>query len=219
MKKKILSLLLSATLIFSMFSLTAFAQETTKTEQCLENGLQEFYSRITLYDDYNMEIDSYDIYLAGNKASIKNITLFDNFKIDCVYNGNKVFIYPSGFPFIHFQVEDDFSNDSYDSSETNDFSDKLTFVKSYEQKINSTVYYVEEFNYEDPEFDYSSEIQKYCFLGDELKLIIQESEDQITHTEIVSTDVDDNVFELPFFSINLTPFFKIIAGIFDIIIF
>ena len=33
MKKKILSLLLSVTLVFSMFSLTAFAQETTKTEQ------------------------------------------------------------------------------------------------------------------------------------------------------------------------------------------
>lgn len=214
MKKKILSLLLSVTLIFSMFSLTAFAQETTKTEQWITKNSSAFHLHVTLHNSDYVETDSYDVYQKNNKVSIKNVTLFGNFKVDFIYNGDDAIFCPSGFPFIHFLVDDDFINLD-DTLESDDIGENTIFVKSYEQKINSTVYYIEEFIYEDPEIDDSEAVHKYCFLGDELKLVITKSKEQIIHTEIVSTDVNDNVFKLPFFSINLTPLFKMLQLIFS----
>lgn len=213
MKKKLLSLLLAATLVFSMFSFTAFAEETTRTEQWFEKGANEFCSRVTVCDVNYVITDSYDVYFKFNKMSVKNLTLFGNLKVNLVFDGEKTFFYPSGFPFIRFQIEGVFDADRGETFLTNDISDDLSFVKSYEQKINSTVYYVEEFVYMNPETDNSAEICKYCFLGDELKLVIAESEYNIIHTEIISNDVDDNVFKLPLFSINLTPIFKMIQNL------
>ena len=213
MKKKLISLFLSAVLILSAFSVTAFSQETTKTEQWFAKNSNEFQMLATLYDSDYVKTDSFDIYFKDNKISIKNVTLFGDFKVDFIYNGDEAVFCPSGFPFIRFSV-DDLMSDFDGALESVDIWENTVFVKSYEQKINSTVYYIEEFIYEDPEIDDSEVVHKYCFSGDELKLIITESEDRIYHTEIVSTDVSDSVFKLPIFSINLTPIFKMLQNIF-----
>lgn len=213
MKKKLLSLLLAATLVFSMFSFTAFAEEKTRTEQWLEKGLNEFCFHVTVCDTDYVITDSYNIYYKANKISFNNVTLFGNLKANVVFDGEKAFLYPSGFPFIHFQFEEDFEADQDENFVMTDILDDLSFIKNYEQKINSTVYYVEEFVYVDPEIDDSAEIYKFCFSGDELKLILTKSEYKITQNEIISNDVDDNVFKLPLFSINLTPIFRMIQNL------
>ena len=69
MKKKILSLILSATLIFSVFSLTAFAQEKTRAETWIENYTNEIHFKtITNFD--NEEI-VFEMYIKNNKLLLK----------------------------------------------------------------------------------------------------------------------------------------------------
>ncbi len=85
----------------------------------------------------------------------------------------------------------------------------LDFVKSYEVTEGDKTYYVEEF------IDANGNIGKYYFLGDELiflEVVVESGgETGTSRSEIVSYEVDDEIFEIPWYSINLYPLVMIVA--------
>ena len=209
MKKKILSLLLSATLIFSMFSLTAFAQETTKAQTWIENHAHEIHFK-TISNFDNSE-NVYEFYVKNDKMLIKNAPMENFINLDVLYDGESYYIYPSKFPFLHFMITDGTGyNPAQDIIPTS--LDGYYFIKSYTKTINSKEYYVEAFNDFEEYNGYSSLIE-FIFEDDELKFIASD-DDFDSRIEIISTQVDDSVFEPPFFSINLTAIFTIISRFF-----
>lgn len=211
MKKKILSLLLSATLIFSMFSLTAFAQETTKTEAWFEEHIQEIHYKVTTEFDNN--INEYEYYLKDSNFLIKNVPSTDlHANLNISYNGEICCIYLSKFPFIHVTIPVDSNNFSPLGDlplSFEDLFDTLYYIDSYTKTVNSKEYYVEAFSI-DKNLNEYSEVTEFYFEEDELKFVL----DNEYRMEFISTQIDDSVFEPPFFSINLTAIFTIISQIF-----
>lgn len=85
----------------------------------------------------------------------------------------------------------------------------LDFVKSYEVTEGDKTYYVEEF------LDKDGNVGKYYFLGDELvfleAIVESNGETGTTRTAIISYEVDDEIFEIPWYSINLYPLVMIVT--------
>ncbi len=85
----------------------------------------------------------------------------------------------------------------------------LDFVKSYEVTEGDATYYVEEF------VDVNDNICKYYFLGDELVFLDVDvesgGETATSRVVIISYEVDDEIFEIPWYSINLYPLVMIVA--------
>jgi hypothetical protein len=85
--------------------------------------------------------------------------------------------------------------------------DFLYHVDDYNETVNGTEYYVEEFN--DREYVTS----KFYYIDDELKILrvedVQKKTVQYTYFDEISFEVDDSVFDTPVFAINVTPIMKI----------
>ena len=82
----------------------------------------------------------------------------------------------------------------------------LQYVKSYNETLDGTEYYVEEYN--DREFVTS----KFYYIGDDLKVLKVEDAStnsiQYTYFESISFTVDDSVFAVPSAAIDATPILK-----------
>lgn len=194
--KKFLSVFFAIVLIFSAFSLNAFAAETTRIEEWGKEHFPpyELGAKVTINDETIQTFYIKDKMIAGNVPVSENINIDIIMKEDCTY------LYFKAFPYFHLKFEDvpeDYLNfDSIDLPEAS-FDGSGTVI------LNSEEYYVEQFIAED------GTIVRYFFDGNDLKYI--EAEDYVdgyyNHTiiEILTTEVDDEVFELPFFSINLAP--------------
>lgn len=209
MKKKILSLLLAATLVFSMFSFTAFAEETTRTEQWFEKHSDEFHFKATVDVD---EIIEYEVYVKNGKMKLGNMPSGDS-KVDMIYDGEKCIIYYSRFPFLHFEFSlDDFEADSFEDLLPMDTA--FTYVGSTTKTLDSKEYYVELITNDKIYDESTSVIYEYWFDGEDLAMITV-ADDPDMKLEIISTEIDDSEFELPFFSINLTPFLEFFLRIFS----
>ncbi len=80
------------------------------------------------------------------------------------------------------------------------------YLKSYEETVNGTKYYVEE--YDDREFVTS----KFYYIGDELKmLIVTDSSSgsvQYTYFDDISFSISDSMFEVPASAFDLSPLLK-----------
>lgn len=201
--KRIISIFLVALFVFGSFSINSFAQEATKTDLWFENEKAlEFSSDITVYAG-NFEIYSYEAYVKNSKMHFKNLPLGNNAKIDLIFDGDNLFFYFSKFPFFYFKID----NELLDLEEP-ELQEQMTLIWSGKQTIKSTEYYVEEFSCND------TETCKFCFSDDKLELIIFKNEFSETYSYISYEQIDDRVFELPFFSINLTPLYKLIEKLF-----
>lgn len=209
MKKKLLSLLLAATLVFSMFSFTAFAEEKTRTEQWFEKHSDEFHLKATMDFDETIE---YEVYTKNGKMKLENMPSGDS-KVDMIYDGEKCIIYYSRFPFLHFEFPlDDFEADSFDDLfPMTDIA--FTYVGSTTKMLGSKEYYVELITDDEIYDESTSVVYEYWFDGEEL-VMITDANDPDIKLEIISTEIDDSEFEPPFFSINLTPFFEFFLRIF-----
>lgn len=87
------------------------------------------------------------------------------------------------------------------------------FVKSYEETEGEIVYYVEEFANTIGE----NAVYKYYFIGDELDRIeLSELTNGNATIEVNSYGVDDSIFKVPWYSLNIT-FFVILLGLFKLI--
>ncbi|MBQ8014954.1 MAG: hypothetical protein IJ264_02070 [Clostridia bacterium] len=82
----------------------------------------------------------------------------------------------------------------------------IQYIKSYEETVDGTTYYVEEYN--DREFVTS----KFYYIGDELKMLeVTDSSTksvQYTYFEEITFDVDDSVFAVPKTAFDLSPLLK-----------
>ena len=198
-----------------MLSLTAFAQETTKTEAWFEEHLQEMHCKIT--SEINNNITEYEYYIKNDKFSLKNVPVAElNINLDASYNGESCFICPSAFPFIHFTipVEADVISPLGDLSLLiEEGLDSIYYIGSYTKTAGSKEYYVEAFS-DTENYDEYSTVSEFWFDGENLKFVLN-SADPDYRIDIISTQVDDSVFEPSLFSINLTPFFTLIAKIFS----
>lgn len=204
--RKILSVFLTAVvLVMSVFCVNAFAQEQTRMEKWTQNvDDYEFEAKIT--NKINDEKNVAKMYVKGKKiALISNLPLTDNMntKIKFIIKDGYVYILFPDFPFFHFKIEG--NEDMFQIPEIGE----LIYVKSYEKQNGSVTYYVEEFE------DENNNICKYYFFGDALVKIEAESIDEYNNhmssiMEIVSYEVNDSVFRVPFFSINIAPFLNII---------
>lgn len=221
--RKTISILLSMVIFaMSVFSTTAFAQEQTRLSQWLQNNsFDEIEANIYIEDEYG-ETKSH-IYLKGDKFSVTSeLPLFEEKEeMNLVYDGNNTYVIFTALPFFHLKIDEiDISITDYLNEMSSNFDS--TFVKGYEKSEGSKTYYVEEYSASFDSEDYSENgILKCYFEGNELVkseciFTDENGESVYSRMEYVSFDVDDSVFEIPWYSINILPLFKALLSLFDI---
>ncbi len=201
MKKFTSTVLTVIILIISVFSVNAFAQEQTRAEKWMQNfGNHELEIKATSY--YAGQKTVSKLYIKGkNIAAISTLPLSKHYtaEIKAVIKDGYSYLYLTSFPFLHIKVKtDDNIFQSINPIE-------LIYLKSYELQDGSTTYYVEEFTYKN-----SDALIKYYFVGDKLMRIESDGTDEYgdyssSVIEILSDNVDDSKFRVPFFSINISP--------------
>lgn len=220
--KKLFSLVLTfAILVVSVFSVNAFASETTKTEALLDKMNTSKEVSVTLRtgkggvygSDYGV---TNTIYVKDNELAYDLNNGFVTMRA-VVSNGKIVGFIPS-FPYFYLKTIAPFvtENGMWEaikgmSDITMDF---LYHVGNYTETVEGTAYYVEEFN--DREYVTS----KFYYIGDELKMLrvedVSKKTVQYTYFDNISFEVDDSVFDTPVFAIDLTPilllFFSSLLG-------
>ncbi len=213
--KKTLSIILSAILIISVFSLNAFAANT-KTETLLNklNTEKEVAVTLTAGDIplFGANSDATDtIYIKDKKAAYEYNAGFINVRL--VLDDDGIVAFLPIFPYIHVKL-DSKAIGSVDiwgliNDATNVTLGVLNFVKSYNEEVDGKTYYVEEFN------DRAQVTSKFYYDGDDLRILkvtdAKTGSVQYTYFEDISFDVDDNIFELPLISFDMTP---ILQGLF-----
>ena len=202
--KKFLSVILSVILILSAFSVCASGFDELKAEQMLKDGIS---MRITTRGEgYSSESTVY--YKDGKMAMEANVEGID-LKLIC--KNDTAYLYLLKLPFFHIKQE---------GLELPDFLSEIKnmevpeeeFSRTYQETVNGVTYKVDEYLTED------NEIVKYYYIGDELKIIDTSNGDfdnfSATKAEILSTKLDDSVFELPFFSLDISPILEFIMNLF-----
>ncbi len=208
MKKTLFSLIFALALAV-MFFVTASATETTKTEDWYNSSqasLNEYVMDIIVdADGFEMK---QTVYAKGGKAASE--TEINGSLIRIIADDKDIIIFSPELPFIHIKyrgmVED--LTLGLKLPETTEFS--LVFVESYEEIAGETVYYVEEFIDEEEET-----VSKYYFKGDELDRIEMSSPEDETALKMImdikSYEVDDSIFKIPWYSINIAFFVRILT--------
>ena len=213
--KKTLSIILSAILIISVFSLNAFAANT-KTETLINklNTEKEVAVTLTAGDIplFGANSDATDtIYIKDKKAAYEYNAGFINVRL--VLDDDGIVAFLPVFPYIHVKL-DSKAIGSIDiwgliNDATNVTLGVLNYVKSDNEDVEGKTYYVEEFN------DRAQVTSKFYYDGDDLRILkvtdAKTGSVQYTYFEDISFDVDDNIFELPLISFDMTP---ILQGLF-----
>lgn len=216
--KKTLALALAVLMMISIFSVGTLAVGT-KTEALFDAAEEKKELAVTFRTGMLPEFGS--SYSVVNTAYIKGDKIaydFDNgfIELRTVLQDDGLYSYLTTFPFIHMKTSD-LTLGNTDIWQTikglSDFTmDFLVFVRSYETTIDGTTYYVEEFS------DRGSVINSFFYVDDDLKVLkaqdFMKDTIQYTYFDNVSLSVDDSVFELPSFSLNLTVIMKFILSLF-----
>lgn len=210
--KKALSVFLTAViLITSVFSLSAFAADTPKTDTLL--GKLETEDEICVnFTSGQSTIFSFLGKNPTNKIAIKDNEIsyeIDNgfITIRVVANKLGVYAYIPSLPYFYVKL------DSYvlaftDVKEliakaTNLTQGFIQYVDSYNETVDEKEYYVEEYN--DREFVTS----KFYYNGDELKILKVENSVtksvQYTYFDGIEFEADDDLFDVPVLAIDVTP--------------
>ena len=200
--KKFLSVILSLILILSAFCITASAAYEPKAEAAIKNFDFEKGVQFEFHID---GIPTTTLYVKGDKiASEMNV---EGHNLKLILKGDSLYMYFTDFPFVYFEHKDSEMPELKDALGTLEFDAQFIEGSETVYKFETETYYVEKYATDD------GETIEYYFLGDELKLIKStDDENATTEIEIVSTEVDDDVFELPFFSFNITPIFELLTS-------
>lgn len=220
MKKFLKSIFFACIMALLIFSVSASANETTRLNKWatenfdLENGLSvKMYA--VLEDTGGSAVINQSAHIKGQKIAFTS--KINNIDVTFILHQDTLWLYSPKFPFVHIKTA--VEGFDYDEFFILDSSVEANFLQSYETTLNSRAYYVEEFIYINEDDEKS--IAKYYFDGDKLKFIdIHQNVDgyDVTYrTEILSTNVDDKVFEVPFLSINIYPIIVFFLNIFNII--
>ena len=205
--KKIISVILSAViLVMSAFSVNAFAQEQTRVEKWYENltDITE-YELIMKTKIGNMEADARCYCENGDIAIVTDIPLSDEKDIGIkaiAKDGCFYLTFPS-LPFLYLKYDLEETPISDVFSETVSYED-LTLINAGETNEYGTTYYLEEYSVDE------NVSVKYYFEGENLCFSVASEVDEEGNefeyiSKFVSFEVDDSVFEIPWYSINITP--------------
>ena len=215
--KKIISVSIAAILlVMSVFSVNAFAADTTKTEALLDklNTSKEVAvslkaGDIPLFSSNSNASDT--IYIKDDMAAYEYNAGFLNVRV--VLDDDEIIAFLPFFPYIHVKLESSAlgSVDIWGLIEdaTKVTMGVLAYVDTYEEEVGGVKYTVEEFN------DRAQVTSKFYYQGDDLKILKVEDKQtnsvQNTYFESISFDVDNSIFELPAISFDLTP---VLQGLF-----
>lgn len=212
--KKTIAVLLALILAFSAFGITTFAAGETKTDALFDKMEQSKEVTVSFrpgsLPEYGHAFDvTNTVYIKGDQVAYDIDNGFIHLRT-VARDGSLVSFMPS-FPFLHMKATnlsfigvDLWSIINGLSNFTMEF---LVFVKSYETTIDGVTYYVEDFS------DRGTVINSFYYVGDELKMLRVEDfaikAVQYTYFDEIRFSADDDVFELPLISFDVTPLFKI----------
>lgn len=213
MKKTLSVILATIILVMSVFSVNAFAAETTKTEALLAklNDSQEVAVTLGAGDIaiFGKDSDSKDIiYIKDDKAAYEYNAGFLSVRV--VLEDDEIIAFFPAFPYIHVKL-DTASIGSVDIWELIEKATDITmgilaYVDTYAETVDGKTYTVEEFN------DRAQVTSKFYYEGDHLKILKVEDKQyksvQYTYFDNIEFSVDDSIFELPLISFDLTPILK-----------
>ncbi len=214
MKKTLSAVIAAIILIMSVFSVNAFAASTPKTDALLD--------RLETATEVSVTLRAGETKLFGIlPATITNTVAVKGNSICYEYNAgfiqarvvtddDGIYGYMPNLPYFYIKMDtnplkgaDVWSLVLDAANITQVF---IQYIKSYEEEVDGTKYYVEEYN--DREFVTS----KFYYIGDELKMLkVTDSSTnsvQYTYFEDISFEVDDSVFSVPKTAVDLTPFLK-----------
>lgn len=213
--KNLLSVALTvAILLVSVLSFNASAAEITKTEALFEkmNTSQEI--SVTLRtgkgDQYGSDYGvTTTVGIRDNKLAFNLNNGFVNMR--AVVTEDKIIGFLPALPFFCLEADSPFETDKGIWGVIGELSDVtmlfLCHVDNYNETVDGTEYYVEEFN--DREFVTS----KFYYIGEDLKMLrvedVQKNTVQYTYFDEIAFEVDDNFFDTPDFAINITPIMKL----------
>lgn len=214
MKKIISILVVSIILITSVFSLNSFAADTPKTDALLD--------KLETATEVSVTLRSGETKLFGvipatvtNTIAVKGSNIcyqynagFINARV--VANDKGIYGYMPTIPYFYVKMGTNpleganvWAMVLEAANLTQTF---IRYIKSYEETVDGTKYYVEE--YDDREFVTS----KFYYVGDDLKMLIvtDSSTDSVQYTyfDDISFKVDDGMFVVPETAFDLTPFLK-----------
>ncbi len=208
MKKTLFSVIFALALSV-MFFVTASAAETTKAEEWFNeaHAVSGMITEVTV--ETGDAAVTQILYTKGDNAA-SEVTV-NGSTIRIIANSKDMIIFSPDMPFIHIKyrgmMEDIIA--STPITDTSEFD--LTFVKEYQETEGETVYDVEEFT------DSEGGICKYYFIGEELDKVETIVEDETASgkliMDIISYEVDDSIFKVPWYSINIA-FLVRIFGLF-----
>lgn len=213
MKKTLFSIIFALALSVMLF-VTASATETTKAE--------EWYNKNA---GSGIVLDATNAYKDGEKVKMQYYIKDENMMFTVmtseigevrviVDGGKKITMFSPEIPYIHMKMRLTGVSEVINSFNVANLSPG--FVKSYEETDGETVYYVEEF----ANTIYEDAVYKFYFIGDELDKIEIVSYENGTRQsrmalKITSYGVDESIFKVPWYSINIT-FLVILFGLFKL---
>lgn len=207
MKKHLVSILFALILgVIFCVSASATEAEPTKAEKW-HSEVGEITNCVIDYtiDDGYSEI-SQRIYVKGNKAACE--MELDGSMLRIIADSKDFILFNPDMPIFHIRYKG-LTEDITGAFEAVPEEFEADFVKSSEHTEGNKTYYIEEF------VDTEGVVYKYYFVGEELVFIdtvITFEEDTLTTRLVfVSYEVDDEIFEIPWYSIDLYPLVLLIT--------
>lgn len=203
--KKFVSIILSMIIILSAFSVTSFATSDTQERNKInvENGICVRVN--TSENGYKSE---HTLYAKGDKMAM--VTSVESIKVKIIFKENTVYVYFPAFPFFYFK-EEGIEFPTIDELLDNPVSD-MELSDTYQQTINGVTYDVDFYT------DDNDNWTKYFYENNNLKFIesLYETDGDYSTAkfEIISTEVNDKVFRLPFFAIDFSVLSRFFSRIF-----
>ena len=210
--KKITSIFLTVIILLtSVFSLTAFATESPKTDALLDKLETEDELCIS-FTSGQSTIFSFLGKNPANKIALKDNEIsyeIDNgfVTIRVVANDRGVYAYIPSIPFFYVKLDSKIlaitDIKALLEKTSNITQGFIQYIDSYNETVDGQEYYVEEYN--DREFVTS----KFYYIGDELKMLKVENSStksvQYTYFDGIAFEAEDELFEVPVLAINMTP--------------
>ena len=213
MKKSISVLIASIILVMSVFSVNAFAA-SPKTDALLD--------RLETANEVSITLRSGETKLFGvmpatitNTFAVKGNNICYEYsagflKARIVANDKGIYGFMPTIPYFYVKMDTNPLKGANVWSMVlgaSDLTQAFTrYLKSYEETVDGTKYYVEE--YDDREFVTS----KFYYIGDDLKMLIVTDSStgsvQYTYFDDISFKVDDSMFEVPALAFDLSPILK-----------
>ncbi|MBE6820117.1 MAG: hypothetical protein E7516_03605 [Ruminococcaceae bacterium] len=211
MKKSLCIILTAVILISSVFSLSAFAAASPKTDALLDKVENADELSVT-FTSGQSTIFSFLGRNPVNKVSVKDNKISYEFNngiitVRLVANDDGIYAYLPILPFFYVKLDSKILAVA-DVKELIAKASNLTqgfiqFIDSYNETFDGKEYYVEEYN------DREVVTSKFYYDGDSLKILKVENavtkSVQYTYFDAIAFEADDGLFDVPVLAFDVTP--------------